>query len=165
MRFSFLINQTFMKKLLLSIFSICVLALQGYAQKQVNGRVVAGADGLPLPGVSVMEKSSKKGAVTDANGRYNITVADGSSVLIFSFLGFETREVSVGTQSTINVTLNESAKTLNEVVVTGALGIQRNSKELGYSAQTINSDDLNSNKQSNIVNALQGKIEGVTISS
>lgn len=154
-----------MKKLLLSIFSICVFALQGYAQKQVSGRVVAGSDGLPLPGVSVIEKSTKNGTVTDANGKYIISVANGTSVLSFSFLGFEKKEVTVGNQTDINIRLAESAKSLNEVVVTGALGIKRNSKELGYSAQTINSEDLTVNKQSNIVNALQGKIAGVTISS
>ncbi len=154
-----------MKKFLPSLLFLFVFALQGFAQEEISGRVVASADGLSLPGVSVIEKATKKGTVTDVDGRYRITVSDKASVLQFSFLGFESKEVTVGTQRVIDVTLESSARALSEVVVTGALGIQRNSKELGYSAQTITSKDLNENKQTNVVNALQGKVAGVTISS
>lgn len=87
-----------------------------------------------------------------------------NTTLVFSSIGYTTKEVAVGNRSTINVTLAEDTKLLNEVVVT-ALGITREKKALGYSAQGVDSEELVQNRQPNLVNASQGKVAGVTINS
>lgn len=122
-------------------------------------------DSSTLPGVSVRLKGTTAGATTDANGMYRIQVPGNSAVLVFSFIGFSPKEVAVGGQSVVNVTLSADSKALEEVVVTTQLGITRQSKSLGYAAQGVNSEELNVNRQSNLLNALQGKVAGATISS
>ena len=133
-------------------------------QTQVSGTVTAENDGSSIPGVSVAVKGSAQGTLTDENGTYSIGVPNASTTLVFSSIGFVTKEVAVGNRSTVNVALAEDTKTLNEVVVT-ALGISREKKALGYSAQQVDSEELMQNRQTNLVTALQGKVAGVTINS
>ena len=133
------------------------------AQTQVSGTVTAEKDGSSVPGVSVAVKGTTQGTLTDASGAYSIRV-NPNTTLVFSSIGYTTKEVIVGNRSTVNVTLAEDTKLLNEVVVT-ALGISREKKALGYSAQGVDSEELVQNRQTNLVNALQGKVAGVTINS
>lgn len=156
-----------MKRLFTSLtllFLICVQS-QGFAQtREVTGKVTASRDGSSLVGVSILQKGSNTGTTTDQDGNYRIMVSDQNATLVFKYLGYSSREMVVGSQSTINVSLVEDNTQLTEVVVT-ALGISRDKKVIGYASQNVNSDDLNINRQANVVNALQGKIAGVTISS
>ncbi|GHB63128.1 SusC/RagA family TonB-linked outer membrane protein [Persicitalea jodogahamensis] len=133
------------------------------AQTQVSGTVTAEKDGSSVPGVSVAVKGATQGTLTDASGTYSIRV-NPNTTLVFSSIGYTTKEVAVGNRSIVNVTLAEDTKLLNEVVVT-ALGISREKKALGYSAQGVDSEELVQNRQTNLVNALQGKVAGVTINS
>ena len=150
--------------LLILIFSIC-FQTPGFSQtREVTGRVTSNEDGSPLTGVSVLIRGTQTGATTDQNGNYRIGVPDQGSVLVFRYLGYTSREIPVGSQTVINVRLSADNTQLTEVVVT-ALGISKDKKVIGYSAQSVGSEDLNSNRQTNVVNALQGKIAGVTISS
>ncbi|HEY0732714.1 MAG TPA: SusC/RagA family TonB-linked outer membrane protein, partial [Chitinophagaceae bacterium] len=103
------------------------------------------------------------GTVTNEAGVFNITVTGASPVLVFSYAGRETRELPVTNATTYNLSLNATGS-LSEVVVT-ALGIRREKKSLGYSVQSVGAEDLNVNRQPNVVNALQGKVAGVTITS
>ncbi len=132
-------------------------------QTQVGGTVTSEKDGSSVPGVSVAVKGTTQGTLTDASGAYSIRVSP-RTTLVFSSIGYTTKEVPVGNQSTINVSLAEDTKLLNEVVVT-ALGITRDKKALGYAAQTVDNEELVQNRQPNLVNALQGKVAGVTINS
>ncbi len=148
-------------------FLILVLlgCVQGVTQsKEVTGTVTSAEFSTALPGVSVIIKGTNTGSTTNENGSYRIRVPDNNATLVFSFIGYENREVKVGNLSNINVALPYEGKDLNEVVVT-ALGINRNKKSLPYAAQSVGGKEINENLQTNVVNALQGKVAGATISS
>lgn len=127
----------------------------------VNG-VVRDANDMPLPGVNIQVKGSTTGTSTDFDGKYQIQASQGD-VLVFSYVGFKTEESQV-TGSTLNVTLTEDANALDEVVVT-AMGITREKKSLGYSVQEVKSEDLVREPQTNLINALAGKVAGAQIAS
>lgn len=95
-----------------------------FAQIPVSGVVISSADNSPMVGVSVQVKGTTSGAITDANGRYSVTVPDNQAILVFSFIGYEPEEVTVGGQTTIDISLEEAVTMVSEIVVT-ALGIKR----------------------------------------
>ncbi|HSI77289.1 MAG TPA: TonB-dependent receptor plug domain-containing protein, partial [Lunatimonas sp.] len=128
----------------------------------VRGRVTAEGDDSGLPGVTVVEKGTNNGTVTDIQGAYSIEVVGPNSVLVFSYVGFETKEVTVGNLSNIDVSLAESMSAMSEVVVT-ALGIEREKRSLGYSVGEVKGDDVRNVTQENAINALAGRVAGVTI--
>nr|MCU0340531.1 carboxypeptidase-like regulatory domain-containing protein [Spirosomataceae bacterium] len=140
-----------------------LLAIQTtlWAQSRISGNVTDG-NKQPLAGVSVLVKGTTTGTSTDGNGNYSLTVPSGST-LVFSFIGYGTKDVIVGNQTQINVSLLESAEALQEVVVT-ALGIKKEAKKLGYATTTIAPAAMTENRTPNFINALQGKIAGVNIS-
>lgn len=129
------------------------------AQNEITG-VVLDPNEQPIPGASIIEKGTSKGTVSDANGNYSISVADGAT-LIFSFIGFTTREVPVGGRSTINVTLEESLEMLQEVVVIG-YGSQLK-ETISGSVSQIDTEPLQNLPQVGIDQMLQGRAAGVTI--
>ncbi|TPN81391.1 SusC/RagA family TonB-linked outer membrane protein [Aquimarina algicola] len=140
---------------------IALVAQLAFAQERtVTGKVVDD-NGSPLPGVNIIIKSTSNGTQSDFDGLYTIEVSDGD-VLLFSYLGFTTKEVPVGTGSTLDVQLEPSASQLDEVVVT-ALGITREKKSLGYSTQEVKQEDINTTKTANFLNNLSGKASGVQI--
>ncbi len=136
------------------------------AESKQQGIAVAGKvidpDGGPMPGVNVTIKGTTQGVVTDISGKYSINVSDRQSVLVFSFIGYTTKEFPVGNQTVIDVTLDESTQEIEEVVVT-ALGLRREQKSLGYSTSTVTSKDLNQGASVNMLKSLQGKTTGVDI--
>lgn len=125
---------------------------------------VTGQAGQPLGGVSVAVKGTTTGTTTNSNGTYSIQVPGSGSVLQFSFVGHVTREITVGSQTVINVTLEESTQELTGVVVT-ALGIKRQAKSLGYSATSVNTAELNIPGSVNVGNNLVGKVAGVNVNN
>lgn len=150
------------KNLLLYLCFLIGISLSTFAQeKVVNGRVTSSEDNSPLPGVSVVVKGTLKGAITDQNGNYSISVPS-NATLSFSFVGFLNQDISVGNQTTINVSMMSDALSLNEVVVT-ALGIQKEKKGLGFSEKTLNNTELTVARTTNVANALSGKISGVRV--
>jgi TonB-linked SusC/RagA family outer membrane protein len=129
---------------------------------KVSGVVTAKSDGQPLPGVSIGIKGSTAGAQTDVLGKFTIN-ANANDVLRVSYLGFATQEIPVTNSSTnLQIVLVEAPNSLNEVVVT-ALNISKDKKTLGYSVQGLKSKDISEAKESNLVNALSGKIAGVQV--
>ena len=157
-----------MKRVFTSLFFLCILltGLSAFAQvKTVTGKITSTDDGGPLPGASIKIKGSNTGTSTDANGNFTIQVPSSSAVLMISLVGYKLQEVTVGDKSTINLGLASDSQQLQEVTVSTALGITRQAKSLGYAAQTVNDKDLNFNHQPNLINALQGKVAGATISS
>ena len=118
--------------------------------------------GAAMPGVSILEKGTSNGTTTDNNGKYAINVAD-DATLVFSFIGFATQEVVVGTRTQIDVTLAEDATQLSEVVVT-ALGIPRETKTLVYATQQVKPAQLTEVRDANnVLNSLQGKVANAVI--
>lgn len=152
-----------MKRGLLLWLLVAISVVHAYAQtKLVSGKVTDAKDGSGLPGVSVGIKGTGKGALSANDGSYKLEVPEGS-VLVFSFIGYAPKEVPVGTESTINVSLGTDNKDLSEVVVT-ALGIKREKRTLGYTTQEVKGDDIVQSKEVNFLNGLQGKVAGVQIS-
>lgn len=142
-----------------------LLCFNSYAQQvNVEGTVKDAVTGNTLPGVTVAVKGTNTATSTAENGTYQLEVADNNATLVFSLIGYASTEVLVDNQTTINISLSEDQSQLSEVVVT-AMGIERTSRSLGYATQKIDNQLLNVNKQTNMVNSLQGKVAGVTISS
>ena len=134
------------------------LTLSAYAQ-QISG-TVTDENGVPLPGATVLVQGTSNGVSTDFDGNYSISASQGDT-LVFSFVGYSSQSVVVGSSSTVNVSL-EPDNALEEVVVT-ALGVQRNTKALGYSVTNVEGDEISANPSTNAINALQGKVAGVNI--
>lgn len=153
-----------MRKTLLTLLGfIMLLSAHAFAQDQtVTGKVKAD-DGSDLPGVNIALKGTTKGTTSSSDGSYSISTPQGS-VLVFSFIGFQSQEVQVGSQTVINVTLKNDVSQLQEVVVT-ALGQERKRNELVYAAQQVNSDQITQTRQTNVANALAGKVAGLDIRS
>ncbi len=116
-----------------------------------------------IAGVNVLVKGSSLGSITDSEGKYSIN-AEPNATLVFSFIGYKPQEVPVNNRSTINVSLAPEVQTLGEVVVT-ALGIKKEAKKLGYAIASVTPEQINVNRTTNFMNALQGKMAGVNITS
>ena len=149
------------KSTLLTAVALLFCGLSLFAQdRSVSGKVTA-EDGSSVPGANVAVKGTTRGAQTDAEGNFKVSVPTDAS-LVFSFIGFTSQEIKVGNQSIINVSLMADASTLQEVVVT-ALGISRDKRALNYSVQEIKGDKLTAARDANVANALAGKIAGVQV--
>ena len=135
-----------------------------YQGHRVSGTVTSALDGSGLPGVNVVVKGTTEGTITDIDGKYSLEVPGGDAVLVFSYVGYNTEEVSVNGRSVVDVELTESVESLNEVVVT-ALGIKREERSLGFSVGRVEGKELTRVVHENVLNSMAGKIPGVTISS
>jgi TonB-linked SusC/RagA family outer membrane protein len=128
----------------------------------INGTVTSADDGLPIPSVSVTVKGTTLGTLTDAAGRYSITVPSGATTITYTFVGMKTVTETISGRTTIDVVMQTDMLGLDEVVVT-ALGITREKKALGYSVTDVKGDAVSATRETNIVNALQGLAPGVQI--
>jgi TonB-linked SusC/RagA family outer membrane protein len=157
-------------KFLLAALLLSSLPLQDLQAKEFffqDGRVVTGTvkdeEGAALPGANVLEKGTTNGAVTDADGNYRLVVQSSNAVLVFSFVGAETREVTVGEQTNISVTLPNSAVALSELVVIG-YGTQKRSDVTG-AISSLKSENFNQGVVTNPGQLLQGKVSGVNVTT
>jgi TonB-linked SusC/RagA family outer membrane protein len=147
---------------LLSLFTLVLFFSNSIFSQTVTGKV-SDETGKGLSAVSILVKGSATGTTTDVSGQYRIAAAS-NAVLVFSSIGYNNMEVSVNGRTVVDVTLTGNAQNLGEVVIT-ALGITKQARGLGYSATNIKPDELTINRTANPLNALQGKIAGVNISS
>lgn len=129
-------------------------------QRRVSGRVID-ASGVALPGVNILEKGTLNGAITDPGGNYTLNLTSDSPVLTFSFIGYVSQEITVGSQTTINVTLVEAVSALDEIVVVGYSTQAR--KTLTGAVATVGAAELSESAAVNPITRLQGKVAGVTI--
>jgi len=159
----------------MSFFSVCrlvlplafyAISLSSHAQSSVSGKVTNQSNDNPLIGVNILLKGYSIGTVTEVSGDFRLSIPDQvqDPVLIVSYIGFETREIPVSGRSKINVQLEESRRSMEEVVVT-AFGVPRQKKEINYSVQEVKNKDIVESNQDNLVNALQGKLAGVQITN
>ena len=148
----------------LTMLVACLFLLLGgvMAQTKVNGIVVSQEDNEPVIGVSVLVVGTNVGTVTDANGRFSLTVPDGKSQLRFTYIGMETLEVSA--RPNMRIVLRSGDTNLDEIVVT-AMGISRQQKTLGYSAQTLDNAELTAGKLTDVTSSLAGKVAGVQVNT
>ncbi len=131
------------------------------AQKTVSG-TITDAVGTPIPYVNVQLSGTNKGTISNEEGKYSLTNPNLLGVLKFSVLGYETQNIPINNIGIIDVTLLESSEQLNEVVLT-ALGLKRETKELGYVVQSLDSKGVTEVKAVNFLDNLTGKLAGVTI--
>ena len=135
-------------------------SLQQNTRKTVNG-TVTDTNGEPLVGVSVRSKDGKGGTITNIDGQFSMQVGDGETIEI-SYVGYATQTLKANTATPMTIVMEEDKKLLNEVVVT-ALGIKREAKALTYNVQDLKGSEVTRVRDANFVNALAGKIAGVTI--
>lgn len=128
----------------------------------VSGKITD-ENGSPLPGVNIIEKGTSNGTSSDADGRYSLNVLDGNATLVFTFIGYETREVPVGNQSVIDVTLQPDIRQLEEVVVVG-YGTQRKS-DLTGAVSVAEPEEMRKQATNDVTQMLQGRIPGVAVTT
>jgi len=135
-------------------------------EQKVTGLIIGEDDNMPIIGANIQLKSNPKiGTQSDAMGEFSLNVPEGEQTLIISFIGFEKKEVKVtGSGTKITVILAVDSKKLTEVVVT-ALGIKKSSKSLAYAVSEVKGSEFTTAKESNLANALVGKIAGVNATS
>jgi len=138
---------------------LVLVAQLGFAQQKTISGSVTDQDGMPLPGATVMVKGTSNGTTSDFDGNYSIVASTGDT-LVISFIGYIAKEVTVGASDNINVSLEQDAQALEEVVVS-ALGVTRAKKALGYSQQTVQGENLVQTKEVDLNTALSGKVAGV----
>ncbi len=131
-------------------------------QHKVSGIVRSSEDGEPLPGVSILVQGTQNGTTTDFEGKFQLEIPN-ESVLLFSFIGFETQEFTVTNQSTIDISLNPDTEQLEEVIVVG-YGTVRKS-DLTGSVGSLSGEDLNSQPVTSVDQGLQGRIAGVNVTN
>lgn len=151
-------KQKLLAFLLLGLFAVSTAFAQN---RTITGKVVGSDDGLPLPGVSVRVSGGTAGTTTGADGNYSLSVSTDAKTLIFSYIGYTTRNVSIGSSGKVNVTLQVDAQQLSEVVVTG-YGTQAK-KEVAGAITKISGDAFQNQTIASFDKALQGRAAGVVV--
>ncbi|PIE88470.1 MAG: SusC/RagA family TonB-linked outer membrane protein [Bacteroidetes bacterium] len=147
---------------LIVLFLFCGVQLI-FAQQKITGTVTNSENGSAIPGVTVRAEGTTIGTVTDLEGKYELSVPDGTQKLIFSYVGMISKTITID-KTVINVSLTPDTKNLDEFVIT-ALGISREKKALGYSVQGVSSEELTKANESNVINSLTGKVSGIQITN
>ncbi|GAB3723009.1 SusC/RagA family TonB-linked outer membrane protein [Hymenobacter agri] len=140
------------------------LLQQVHAQnRSISGRVTDRSNGQGLPGVTVLVKGTTVGVSTNVDGSFSLDVPASATTLSISSVGYVTVEQPIGSNSTFTVSLAPDAKQLGEVVVTGALGVQRQAREIGYATSTLDTKEINQARVTNVTTGLTGKVAGLQI--
>lgn len=144
---------------LFALLMLLLCSTPGFAQsKSVNGSVIDSA-GEPLVGVNVAVKGSTTGTISDVEGKYTLLVPDNKAIIVFSFIGYKTEEVAVGTNSVVEITLKDDAQLVDEVVVVG-YGVQKKVAVTG-SVASVGGKELKASPTTNLSNAMVGRMPGV----
>ncbi|MBT1689549.1 SusC/RagA family TonB-linked outer membrane protein [Dawidia soli] len=153
-----------LKKLPWGVFCFCLLASAVQAQvRTVRGTVRSIDDNSPLPGVNVLIKGTIKGTTSDASGAYSLEVGSDADVLVFSFIGYQSEEVTVGQQTTVDIALTQSVDQLAEVLVVGYS--EKTKQEITGAVVNVSGEKLKSVTTSSVESLLQGKVAGVQVST
>lgn len=129
--------------------------------QEVTG-TITDENGEPLPGVNVVEKGTTNGTLTDATGKFKLSVKSDKAILSISFIGYASQEIVVGAQTSLTIKMNTDTKILNEVVVT-ALGVKREEKSLGYAVQKVSGPSLQTVKGVSVGTSLTGRVSGLWV--
>jgi len=125
--------------------------------KTITGTIVEAETKSPLPGVSVVIQGTTKGTMTDADGKFRIDASEGQ-ILQFSFIGYASKELTVGKSNTINVELLTDVQAIDEVMVTAEFGMKRVARSVGSSIQNIKAADISDSGRESFISALQGRV-------
>jgi len=145
------------------IFTLCQLAFVGVQaqDRSITGVVIGSDDNAGIPGVSIKVMGTNKGTNSSANGQFTVS-ASTNSVLEFSMIGYTSKSVTVGNQSTLKVVLDVDNRQLQEVVVT-ALGIKKDIRRIGVAIQSVDGSSTIKAREPNAINALSGRVAGLTV--
>ena len=153
-----------MRKCLFLLFLFVLPSVVALAQQKTISGVVVDETNEPLIGVSVVVKGTTTGVITDFDGRYALSVPENSTIS-FSYIGMKLQEIKVPSSTSIlNVTMQSDSQLIDEVVVT-AMGIRQEKKRMNFAVQSVNSDALTESRSANFVNALQGKVSGLSVTT
>ncbi len=148
-----------MKKHVFTLIMFLSMVTVGVAQRTITGMITS-SDGEALVGASVVVKGTSTGTLTDVDGKFSLAVPKEAQTLLFSFVGYQTQEVPIGTSNEFTIKL--AAGQLDEVVVT-AQGIRKNIREIGYSYSKVNNDDITVGRSPQLAQALAGKVTGLAV--
>lgn len=146
----------------MSLLFVVGFAFAAQAQRTVSGTVTSDESNEGLPGVNVVVKGTTVGTVTDIEGNYRLQVPETTESLSFSFIGFADQVVALDNRSTVDVVMGADVEQLSEVVVT-AIGIEQSKRQLGYAVQEVDGEAIAKANETNLVNALNGKVAGVNV--
>ncbi|HEY3405239.1 MAG TPA: SusC/RagA family TonB-linked outer membrane protein [Ohtaekwangia sp.] len=147
----------------LALFALCLMTVQAWGQtRTITGRVTSSDDGFGLPGVSVIEKGTTHGTVTDNEGRYTIQTKD-DAILIFSFVGYASQEIPVGTQTDISITLSADVSTLEEIVVIGYDEVKKS--DATGAVAVVGAKQFNKGVVNSPQELIMGKTAGVVVTT
>ncbi|MEO1030915.1 MAG: SusC/RagA family TonB-linked outer membrane protein [Bacteroidota bacterium] len=132
-------------------------------ERTITGTVTSASDNIPLPGVNILKKGTTTGSQTDLDGNYSIVASEGD-ILEFSYLGFKTLSITIGTSNIINVSMEEDTEALEEVVVV-AQGITAKPRSLSYAVESVGSTEVTNSREANIATALSSKAAGVQVTA
>lgn len=149
--------------IVLSFLLIVIPASLSFAQSRKVDGVITDSNGATMPGVNVLVKGTTTGTASDVDGKYSLTIPDSESVLVFSFIGYVTKEVAVGNSSLLNVTLEEDMAALSEVVVVG-YGTQERAKVTG-AISSVDSEEIKALPVSSLASSIQGRAAGVAVTN
>lgn len=153
----------YLKNVLKTTLFFLIFSLEIFAQGNSIKGTVTDSGGMPIPGANVLQKGTNNGAVTDIDGNYNIKLVDGQQTLVFNFLGFNPKEVLIGSKTTINVKLEQGNQALDEVVVVGYGSVKKS--DFTGSSSTVGNKEIAEFPTTNLESALQGRMAGVNITS
>lgn len=131
-------------------------------QKEISG-TVTDIDGIPLPGAAILVKGTDNGTTTDFDGKYSITISESATILVVSYMGFETQEIEINDQSVINIKLLSETSSLDEVIVTGYTSERKS--DLTGAVAILSLDEVVTQPVANVNSMLQGKVAGVNVMS
>ena len=159
----FILRKKYVKQLLVGTSLMLLLSIGTFAQQRtVTGTVTSSANDLPLPGVNVIVQGAATGTITNTEGWFSLDISAGDVSLQFSFIGYTSQVVEVGTSTVVDVSMKLSLTAIDEVVVT-SLGIKREKRRITYSAQNVETDNIVQARELNVANSLQGKVAGLDV--
>ena len=153
-----------MRRFLSLLAALLLCSFMAFSQLRTVTGKITDEKGDPIPFATVAVKGTKSATIADASGYFNIKIQSGD-VLVVSAQGSEKKEFTVGASDVLNISLAKSNNALQEVVVTGAYATKRTARSTSYNAQVVNSEQLNTIRQTNLNNALAGKVSGMQIRS
>ena len=151
------------KRLSLSLALLLMLSSAVLAQERVVSGTVKDENGDGMPGVNILVKGTASGTASDADGKFSINVPGNEAVLVFTFIGYGTKEVSVGSRTSVDEVMAPDQTSLDEVVVTG-YGVDKR-REITGAVSTVKAKDLTVTPTGNVEQMLQGRVPGVTVIS
>lgn len=153
-----------MKNIITKTFLLIVMFYTSSSISQTINGNVTDQSGIPMVGVSVLEKGTSNGTITDFDGNYSISLTQKEPELVFSYVGFETQTIKANNINTINVQLKQNIETLGGIII-NAIGFKEDRDELGYASSKIEGESVNESTQPSLINSLAGRASGVRITN